>query len=282
LIERSEWVVVTFAHPDAARPIEVNRVPDNREIALAFETVSFVQEANTEAGSPDAAPKSSKATEAERLPVDQLMMQFESLGENCEFGLAQRRCRAEPLGMLRFASTPLPALLAALKLRFEGLGQPDQIEVRVSGNHLEYLVRDRRYGILYHPWALVGEADPDDILQREVKRLPFLKRKLIEDLEQASKIFVYRGMRPLPRPLMLRLADALRKFGPSTLLWVELQDAMHPAGTVETVGEGLLKGYIDRFAPGDNAHDMSLDCWITLCRTALSLVRSAGQETLAP
>jgi len=95
--------------------------------------------------------------------------------------------------------------------------------------------------------------------------------RLLDELEDGSKIFVYCGMRPLPRVLMLRLLAALHEYGPCTLLWVEVQDAKHRAGTVETVGDGLLKGYIDRFAPGDNAHDLSLDCWITLCRNALAI-----------
>jgi hypothetical protein len=270
LIERSERIVLSLSHPDAARPADINRVPDHREIALAFEMVTFVRTTDEGADSGDAAMQSSTA-EIDSMPIDRLMMQFESLGENCEFGLAQRRCGAEPLGMLRFASTPLSALLAALKVRFEGLGEADQLEVNVSPNNREYLVRDRRFGILYHPWLLVGEADPDELLQREVKRLPLLKRKLIEDLEEGSKIFVYRGMRPLPRVLLLRLVDALRELGPCTLLWVEVQDTQHPAGTVEVLGDGLLKGYIDRFAPGDNAHDLSLDCWIELCRRALAI-----------
>jgi hypothetical protein len=272
LIERNDWVSVTLSHPDAARPIDVNRVPDDREIALAFETVSFVKDADSEAVSQN---RTTTADRPAQLPVDQLMMQFESLGENCEFGLAQRRCHAEPLGLLRFASTPLSALLAALKQRFEGLGEPDQVEVRVSDNKLEYLVLDRRYGILYHPWLLVGQAEAEEIRQRELKRLPLLKRKLLEDLEEGSKIFVYRGMRPLSRALVRRLVDALREHGPGMLLWVELHDAAHPPGTVEMLGDGLLKGYIDRFAPGDNAHDLSIACWVELCRNALAVARDA-------
>ena len=272
LIARSEWVLVTLSHPDAARPIDVNGVRDEREIALAFETVSFLPAPATD-GATDQAPPATPAADPQRMPAETLMMQFESLGENCEFGLAQRRCGAEPLGLLRFASTPLSALLAALGQRFDGLGDPDQLEIRVSENQREYLVLDRRYGILYHPWLMVGEADPEGIRQRELMRLPLLKRKLIEDFEQGSKIFVYRGMQPLSPTLVWRLFAALRQFGPATLLWVERQDAKHPAGTVEVLGDGLLKGYIDRFAPGDNAHDLSLDCWIALCRAALSITR---------
>jgi hypothetical protein len=50
-----------------------------------------------------------------------------SLGDNCEFGLVQRRGGAEPLGLLRFASIFLPIeirlekLAAVLERKFEGL-----------------------------------------------------------------------------------------------------------------------------------------------------------------
>lgn len=190
LIEGRGWVSLIFRHPDAARPIDINGVPDHRELALASETLSLFRRLDQAAGVPGG---SAPAAEGERqnideLPLGELMMRFESLGENCEFGLAQRRCGTEPLGLLRFASAPLPVLLAGLKARFDGIGDPDQIEIRVSGNHQEYLVIDRRFGFLYHPWVLVGEADPEDIRRREEKRLPFLKRKLIEDLTEARKI----------------------------------------------------------------------------------------------
>ena len=278
-IERREWVSLTFRHPDAARPVDVNGVPDHRELALAFETISLFRQLNTpDMAEPGVAAGDEGAVDCDDLTLDQLMMRFESLGENCEFGLAQRRCGAEPLGLLRFASAPLPVLLAALKARFEGVGEPGQIEVRVSGNHQEYLVIDRRYGFLYHPWVLVGEADPEDIRRREEKRLPFLRRKLIEDLTEARKIFVYRGMRRLPQPLVLRLVAAMREYGPTKLLWIELQDDEHPAGTVEPLTTGLLKGYIDRFAPGENAHALSLDCWVTLCRSACRLAGKPAAE----
>jgi hypothetical protein len=70
------------------------------------------------------------------------------------------------------------------------------------------------------------------------------------------------------------LLTVLRRYGPNTLLWVELADADHPAGTVEQAGAGLLKGYIDRFAPGEDAQDLSLDCWIAICREAWRLHHS--------
>lgn len=118
---------------------------------------------------------------------------------------------------------------------------------------------------------LVGEASAEAIRRREVRQLPLLSRKLIEDLEAARKIFIYHGMRPLTQAEARELSAAMRAYGPTTLLWVELCDRAHPAGTVESAGEGVLKGYIDRFAPGENAHDLSLAGWIALCRNAWSL-----------
>jgi hypothetical protein len=277
LIEGREWVSVAFRHPDAAVPQAISGVPDRRELAFAFELVTFYREA--EAGTatavvPATGARASGDSSVDALPLHELMMQFESLGENCEFGLVQRRCGAEPLGLLRFASAPLPVLLAGLRARFEGIGEPGEIDVQVSENQQEYLVVDKRFGFLYHPWVLVGEAGPDEIRQREVKRLPFLRRKLLEDLDEARKIFVYRGMRQQPQVLIMRLVEALRAYGPVDLLWVTLHDEEHPPGRVEAVAPGLLKGYIDRFAPGENAHALSLECWIALCRNALVSQRS--------
>ena len=48
---------------------------------------------------------------------------------------------------------------------------------------------------------------------------------------------------------------------------------MRPAGTVEVVMPGLLKGYIDRFAPDDNAHDLSFEGWLRVCANACVLAR---------
>jgi hypothetical protein len=273
IVEPEQSVSIRFVHPDAAKPSEINGVADYREIAFAFELVHFLRQ--HDARDADAPANSPVTAQHAALSPDQLMMQFESLGENCEFGLAQRRCGAEPLGLLRFASAPMPRLLAALRDRFEGMGEPGQVEVRVSENQSEYLVVDRRFGFLYHPWVLVRDAEPEFVRQREATRLPFLRRKLLEDLEEGRKIFVYRGMQRLAASVVLRLFTAIRNYGPGMLLWVELQDTDHPAGTVEEITPGLFKGYIDRFAPGENAHDLSLDDWIEICRNTYRLAQAS-------
>ena len=64
---------------------------------------------------------------------------------------------------------------------------------------------------------------------------------------------------------------ALNRHGEATLLWVVPAEKDRPAGTVEVVMPGLLKGYIDRFAPDDNAHDLSFEGWLRVCANACVL-----------
>ena len=201
-----------------------------------------------------------------------LMTRFESLGENCEFGLLQRRCGAEPLGLLRWASAPYDKLLRAVKAGFAGLGAPENLRIELSGNGREYMVADLCYGFYTHAWVLKDEATPEEVHTRETRRIPFLVRKLLEDLAAGDKLFVYHGMSPLTEQQARELAKALRFYGPTTLFWIELANDIHPAGTVTALGNGLIKGHIERFAPIENAHDFALPPWITLCHRALALL----------
>jgi hypothetical protein len=73
-----------------------------------------------------------------------LVLNFESIGDNCEFGLVQRMAGAEPLGLLRFSSTPLPLLVRALRARFDGLADP--ANVLVWGNCSPGVIA-RRHGL---------------------------------------------------------------------------------------------------------------------------------------
>ena len=261
--------------PDARRPCDVeagNR--DDRLLGIALRKVVLraldQESAESDIESARAAwPSLSDEAKAE------LMKRFESLGENCEFGLVQRRCGAEPLGLLRFSSAPLPKLLAALDARFEGMGTRDNIGVELSSNGREYMIQDRAFGFYYHAWVKAGDMTPERIEIRETSRVPFLIRKLCEDLTDGAKIFVFHAMEDMSVASALRLTAAIRRYGPGTLLWVRLADSRHPPGSTERVRDGLIAGYVDRFAPGSNAYNLSLDCWVEVCRSALEIAVAA-------
>jgi hypothetical protein len=118
---------------------------------------------------------------------------------------------------------------------------------------------------------------PADVARREARRVPFLVRKLVEDLEAGDKTFVFKGMGAMPQEEVFPLAMAIRRYGPNTLLFVTLSDEEHQGGTVQALEPGFLVGYVDRFAPGDNAHDLLLGQWVKVCRDAYRLRLAAGQ-----
>jgi capsular polysaccharide biosynthesis protein len=218
------------------------------------------------------------------MPLDELMMEFESLGDNCEFGLIQRTVGADPLSLLRFAGFFLPpeirleTLLSALQQRFQGLGAPETIELTTAGERHEFVVRETRYKLMYHTFKHEGEIDPDKLRQSESRRLGFLRRKLFDDLASGEKIWVWKSNVSVTQPQALTLLQTLRGFGPNILLWVVESDRTHRAGTVERIGEHLVKGYVERFAPYDRAGEFIDVPWFEVCQKAYDLFRGNQQK----
>ena len=198
-----------------------------------------------------------------------LLMQFESLGDNCELGMVQRRVGAEPLGLLRFASAPLRRLLPALDARFDHIG--DTTDIGVVPVNDEYMVEFYRYGFNYHADAKIGQADPVVIHRQQVQTAPFLARKLVDDLHAGEKIFVYRQNEPLLANDLLDLRAALSAYGPVTLLWVQQARSGHPAGSITVADERLMIGYVSRLAPRNCVPDLDVASWITMLRHALTM-----------
>ena len=110
------------------------------------------------------------------------MLQFESIGDNCELGLVQRQAGAEPLGLLRFAGTPLRNLVRALHARFANIADP--AHVRLNAENGEYMVKLTKYDFTYHAHVKVGEMEPTALHLQQVphrglpggKLLPTWKR----------------------------------------------------------------------------------------------------------
>src|ERR1700709_1381523 len=119
-----------------------------------------------------------------------LVLGFESIGDNCELGLLQRRAGVEPLGLLRFAGAPLRNLVRALNARFAGLADPARI--RIEAENGEYLVKLAAYDFTPHPDVKIGEMEPAAVLQQQCRVVRFLTAKLIDDLENPNKILVFR------------------------------------------------------------------------------------------
>ncbi len=215
---------------------------------------------------PPASPLTEEET-AHREAWREMLMRFEGLGDNCEFGLVQRRYGAEPLGLFRWTSTGIPALTISFETDMAGIGDPANTAVVRSGS--EYLVRDRRYQFTMHTFVSAEQTDPDRFAAQQCKRLQFLTRKMREDLAEGEKIFVFKGRATLEEKAVRRLYASMRKHGPVRLMAVQLAAAENPAGTVRRLTEGLSLGYISHIsgAPWSIAYRD----WVALCQAACRL-----------
>jgi hypothetical protein len=299
IIRSSDRVLVTLQHPDATRPTDFADAGDRRLLSFAIIEAKvhgitvphrFVDnrlppglmlappdERVFGTYTPMEAPE--WAMERTGMTLPQIAFKFESLGENCEFGLFQRHCDAEPMGLLRFSSTFMRNLIRGIDNRFEGLGAAEDIDPRPEGaDRREYMIHEKKFGLVYHSFVYEGERSIWLMREQESARLKFLLRKFIEELEVSEKVFVYKRNVVVSEEEILPLHMALNRFGDNTLLWVVRAQPDRPAGTVEVVMPGLLKGYIDRFAPDDNAHDFSFDGWLRICANACVLARLRKPE----
>jgi len=267
---------IVLTHPDAARPCDFGQSTDPRSLSVALRrlSVSRVREGASKgqiSGSGGIA-LSELARRINMAPAN-FIMNFESLGDNCEFGLVQRRCGAEPfLSLLRFAGMELPTLLRALDGRLHEFGDPANVEIQLDDKpRPEYVVHEKRYGVIFHTFRYEGEIEVEGLRQSESKRLSYYARRFVGDLKRGKKIFVIKRNVALREDEILPLYNALASFGPNVLLWMVPADAEHASGSVEVVIPGLLKGFIERFAPHDDATTLMFEHWLQVCANAYQL-----------
>jgi tetratricopeptide (TPR) repeat protein len=205
-----------------------------------------------------------------------VLMQFEALGENCELGFVQRHFGAEPLSLLRWAGISCQSLIAALDTCFAGVGDPEHTVMELNPYNHEYFTRDLRYGMNMHSFLHEDSAKRNNIYQSMCRRLTFLKDKLLRELAEAEKIFVYSTAQRMTDQDLHALFGALQRHGPVTLLHVCPSDDPQSAGQVISVQAGLLIGFLDRVGYDGKRWDISFQHWLTVCQRARAM---AGRET---
>jgi hypothetical protein len=230
-------------------------------VARVIVLENFVDGVNTE-------PPVPGGKNADPMPKDmqQFLMNFESLGRNCEFGLYQRHFESEPLGLLRWSSVAAKPLIAALRAQFEGFGTPEQSEIVI--NRGEYWIKDTKYDITSHTAIREVKADIDYVIRKQFPIIKFLTERLLSNLRACERIFVYQH-KHLPPDLMLELSDAISAYGPNLLLCVREADNENAAGSITLTNPGLMVGYIDREGkPGPSGWDISIEIWTKFCLAA--------------
>jgi tetratricopeptide (TPR) repeat protein len=214
-----------------------------------------------------AAEAAEPPAEDHEISPSALMLRFESLGERCDFGAVQRSFGVEPLGLLRFAWSRLDNLIAALEDRFAAVGTVEDTAFERFRD--ETIVRMQKYELIFHTFVEnVHELSAEKqgaFRQQQRRRLVFLKDKLIADLEEPQKIWVYATEEYTAEKDVARLFAALRAYGPNSLLYVRPAWPGHPSGTVEMVEDGLYAGYFPGIADFVGGQSPPFELWRRLC-----------------
>ena len=204
-------------------------------------------------------------------PARRMMLKFESLGSDCEFGMVQRRFGAEPLGLLRWNFVKIDRLIDALNQKFDQMGDPDMTHLTLSLSN-EYYVTDRRWHFGMHTFIFQSQANYDDLIKKMCRRVVFLRERIISDLEEAQKIFVFKSEN-ISFDDVRALYSSIRRYGPARFLfvvpvdepWANPMRKMAP-GTVECLDEGFYVGLISHAGNRGGYWDIAFDDWLSVCR----------------
>jgi hypothetical protein len=281
-------ITISFDNVDATAP----RAPDVDDRPLAFMLCSLrlvrgVQHADPPPEQRHALPGRiddgsllDAVFEAAGEDAATIAAQFESLGNACEFSLLQRRLGREPGGLLRFSGIETPNLLDGIFSGFWAIGRPDRLHVFARSEEFAgYVVHDEAYGLRFQTSVsslLVDEAT----LKRQMARgMPFLARKLFEDLVLGEKICIVQRREPMTRPEAESVLASVSVWGDCTVLWVVEDDAR--AGSVERLGRRMLRGFVyDRGRAGAPLDDgwlsMLANAWVMT--RDLRAIEAAGAE----
>ncbi len=209
-----------------------------------------------------------KVGEVQDASACALLSGFQSLGDDCEFGLVQRRYGAEHLALLRWVTLSAETLITLLDRRLEGFGEPDSTEITVAPWG-ELMAHDLTYGIRMHSFVQQGAVDQARFKLNHCRRMAFLKAKLFEDLAAGEKLFVFNGGAAMTEAVAAALQASLRPYGAARLLAVGVAGA---AGSVRVGPGGALLGYLGRrgktATPGGHRWDIDFEGWVRICGTA--------------
>jgi hypothetical protein len=213
------------------------------------------------------------ATRLTGIPCADLATKFESFGNDCEFGHVQRKCGAEP----RFSNPAHDVILRAVSLGYADVGTACDVELDRQVPRREWIVVDRPNRLREHTFIYEGDQEASVVRAKQLARVAFLRRNAIENLLNAAHIYVIKaGQGHLTQEITANIAAALRVPGPNMLLWVEPGDDV---GRIDDLGNGLLRGTIDRLTVEPNAGSFSFAGWLAVLVGAWNYALKWAEDT---
>ena len=208
------------------------------------------------------------------------MDEFESLGQNCEFGFVQQALGVQASSLLRWTFLDsVPQTAAGVRSGFTGVFAFENLVPYGDGT----MVHDVTAGIAFHTdmvsvpdgerWAFVAdEAERRAIHQREAQKFVHLREKFECGLTEESRIYVAKRNAGLTDSDAQALHAAIRSRGRGRLLVVCATKEPRRVGQTERLRPGLARGWVSRFAPIPAAYDLCLPDWEALLRGAAAVL----------
>jgi tetratricopeptide (TPR) repeat protein len=255
---------------EAARRWEdvARRFPEHPEVIRRAPQVAFLAKSEmVEEGLDPDQPSTAETTVSDsRITAAKLLMNFENLGDNCEFGFVQRFHGCEPLGLLRFSAMPYRLLMPALENRFDGVGDPENTVLEPHAETREFYLSDKRYDMRAHTFTFENTIDRQKFFQQQCRRLIYLKQKLLTDLENCEKVLVFRTADFLSNEQIWALFRRIGTYGPNTLLCARLETDAARDGRVEQLDDRLWVAHIKIVPPSAIDFDINQASWLNVCR----------------
>lgn len=220
-----------------------------------------------------------------------LLDRFEFLGDNCEPGFALRALGRQGAALFQWAALPCYGLLALLRADLTGWFQLANLRPAAPD-----MVDDDAFGIGWHSALRVGLVegewrylDPPEKLARlhrhELARLDWLRDRFLARLRAGGLILIIKGKHRIPPAVLDDIAAELARLAqgaPHWLLEVRAAGPGESPGTVRVLGPQRLLGWVNAFAPYDQADKIDQHGYEEVLAGALSLAPWPAEASASP
>ncbi|MBW4033964.1 MAG: glycosyltransferase family 92 protein [Proteobacteria bacterium] len=212
-----------------------------------------------------------------------VLEEFQSIGDNCEFGGVQRKRGIENLGFLKWCRTTPLDLARGIDDGFRDIGNEQNF---VLDDHLgEYFLTDNQYKISGHSFVKIGSVDEDQFRREQLRRLKYLRDKFMEDLEGGEYIFIYNNFKLHGQHTESEYVELMRAINArgSSRLVVVAPASLHAkqVGTVERYSQTLFRIYKDNYTTFDSKPEDYMPSWISLCRSVLQAINEDSAPVIS-
>ena len=206
---------------------------------------------------------------------------FESFGDNCEFGLFLRKSGNNQSSFFRF--TRIMNYAKVNELILNNFNDIFLLENLIPiGNQMVF---DKKYEISFHLTLnsqLVSDKlefnytddDFESAYQKELSKINYLSGKFLYELKTKNKIYVIKMNEQKSIQEIYNLSKVLYSLGNCKILNVRTTNITEKHYTVEQVSPGFFIGYIDQFADYDRVPEFKFNSWHKLMKNAIKTILS--------